>query len=160
MKLCSDCKHESGDCKYYHSTCKSFEPKEIEKGCFNCANNINDTDCACQSLCGDNKEWKPKEKPKEKPMESKIIFNSVKSFCDFCFVIFGIMPKPEEIEAAQLSGHIRKSPVEEAEEMYKNFLHEYENPGVDTSWSNTVACIKTQHEAIQYLKAENERLKK
>lgn len=44
--------------------------------------------------------------------------------------------------------------VEEAEEMYKNFLHEYENPGVDTSWSNTVACIKKQHEALQALKTQ------
>lgn len=67
--------------------------------------------------------------------EKQARFKNVKDFCDFCFIVFGIMPKPEEIEAAQLSGYILKSDlqkkVEEAEEVInqigsiiKNCKHE------------------------------------
>lgn len=97
-----------------------------------------------------------------KPMKDKVIFESEYQLNDFRkhLKLYENVTEEQLMEILKREGYIRKSPVEEAEEMYKNFLHEYENPGVDTSWSNTVACIKTQHEAIQYLKAENERLKK
>lgn len=53
---------------------------------------------------------------------------------------------------------IRKSDleilIEEAERAYDDFAYEYDNPGVDTSWSNTVACIKSQQRCIQAMKAE------
>lgn len=96
-------------------------------------------------------------KPKEKPMESKITFNSVKSFCDFCFVIFGIMPKPEEIEEAQLSGFIRKSPVEEAEEMRNRYNS---SDYIFKQVNDLKAIMHKDKKAIQYLKSENERLEK
>ena len=55
-------------------------------------------------------------------------------------------------------GYIRKSDleilIEEAERAYDDFAYEYDNPGVDTSWSNTVACIKSQHRCIQAMKAK------
>jgi len=59
---------------------------------------------------------------------------------------------------AKENGYIRKSDleilIEEAEKAYDNFAHEYDNPGVDTSWSNTVACIKSQQRCIKAMKTE------
>jgi len=45
---------------------------------------------------------------KDKPMENKVIFESVKEFCDFWFVMLGVCPFPKEIEKTKEKGYIRK----------------------------------------------------
>ena len=90
-------------------------------------------------------------------MNNKVIFESVKELCDFCFVVFGTMPKPEEIETAQNSGYIRRNPVEEAEEMFQKVtipftLNLNQRDDVIEILHERLDCVNKQHEAIQYLK--------
>ena len=91
--------------------------------------------------------------------EKQARFKSVKDFCDFCFIVFGIMPKPEEIEAAQLSGYIIKSElqqkVEEAEEKYKEWFKKEQ-------LSNEFDCylITNLYDTVQLLKQSHPEFKK
>lgn len=95
-------------------------------------------------------------KEQEKNMSDKIQmteeqarFKSVKDFCDFCFIVFGIMPKPEEIEAAQLSGYIKKSElqqkVEKAEEMYLKIQSEREFNDLEVVLIRAFRELKQSH---------------
>ena len=88
--------------------------------------------------------------------EEQARFKSVKDFCDFCFIVFGIMPKPEEIEAAQLSGYIIKSElqqkVEEAERMYDYWYSDKE--------TNCEVVMDAMKIAIQLLKQSHPEFKK
>lgn len=59
----------------------------------------------------------------------------------------------ESITRLKQAGYIKKNPVEEAEDKYRQFvLYGY---GLNSAKN----LIKKQHEAIQYLKSEIERIK-
>jgi len=96
-------------------------------------------------------EFEEMTKPKEKPMENKVIFESVKDFCDFWFVMLGVAPFSRDIEKAQQKGYIRKSPVEKAEEMYMKWNYNHNN-NIENGWSDTVAMIYSLYNGFQYLK--------
>ena len=85
-------------------------------------------------------------------------FKNVKDFCDFCFIVFGIMPKPEEIETAQLSGYIIKSElqqkVEEAETIWIDF---YSAKGTTFAYRD---IIEKYYDVIQLLKQSHPEFKK
>ena len=90
--------------------------------------------------------------------EERSRFKNVKDFCDFCFIVFGIMPKPEEIEAAQLSGYIKKSElqqkVEEAENIWIDF---YSAKGTTFTYRD---IIEKYYDVIQLLKQSHPEFKK
>ena len=73
----------------------------------------------------------------------KPIFENKKEACEFWFDVFGVLPFDREIKAIDKAGFIRRSPVEEAEEMYKNYRGDCD--------TETFHLIQKQHEAIQYL---------
>ncbi len=104
--------------------------------------------------CSINNE---KFKPKEKPMETRVIFESEEEAVNVMnTVVIRAMQwqlnKEETLKSWKKLGYIRKNPVEEAEEMYQS---SYRFTNVDKD-----KLIEKQHEALQYLKSENERLKK
>lgn len=96
--------------------------------------------------------------PKEKPMKDKVIFESEEVFIKMMNSL-GIYVNQSIIDDAKSKGYIRKSVVEEAEEMYKKSCREYHSNG-----SSDIVAVKNMiHDAqiyIEHLKAENERLKK
>lgn len=73
-----------------------------------------------------SKDIKPEKKMTDKIQmaEEHARFKNVKDFCDFCFIVFGIMPKPEEIEVAQLSGYILKSELHQKVEEWDLIIHD------------------------------------
>lgn len=92
-------------------------------------------------------------------MENKVIFESEEHFKRFWRDLFIVEPFTKEIKLAMEKGYIRKSPVEEAEEMYKQHMeidgHCTKSDDIKRWEENSYkaySLIKQQHEAIQYLK--------
>jgi hypothetical protein len=96
-------------------------------------------------------KWQPIAQ--EKPMENKVIFESEEQFVNFWKDLTGCDCLPGTREKIKQKGYIRKSAVEEAEEMYKEWLNRIGD------MSETVVMDK-MYFAIQELKSEIERLKK
>ena len=92
----------------------------------------------------------------EKPMENKVIFESEVEAYKFVVSILKTSdllcdaPKLKELLLAiKEKGYIRKSAVEEAEEMYKLLSQD----DVESMKLSVLSLVNKQHEAIQYLKA-------
>ena len=119
-----------------------------ERSCNNCA-----IDLICQECNEDHSKWQPIAQ--DKPMENKVIFESEEQFVNFWRDITGCDCLPGIREKIKQKGYIRKSLLEEAEEMYDNYRSTmcYEETGLRV-------LVDKLYEVIQYLKAENERLKK
>lgn len=120
--------------------------------CNECKFNEND-ECLQIADCYNKQKY---FKPKEKPMENKVIFESDRKFEEFTveFREAKTLGDCKKI-AEKYNLIIRKSAVDEAEEMYNNF-----DNGFNLGIVGRDKIIHKQHEAIQELKAENERLKK
>lgn len=106
----------------------------------------------------------PDYEPKEKPMENKAIFESEEECIKFLNKFYcactdreqGIKNTFDNIKRSGLAG---KSPLEEAEEMYKQHMeidgHCTKSDDIKRWEENSYkaySLIKQQHEAIQYLK--------
>ena len=128
-----------------------------ERSCGTCGHYVSDRCVRPDGCCFHHSKWQPIAQEK-KTMENKVIFESVKSFCDFWFTMLGVAPFPKEIEKAQKEGYIRKSAVEEAEEIIekiKNFWEKHDQP-----YELVLKELASFEIAINQLKSENERLKK
>ena len=99
--------------------------------------------------------------PKEKPVENKVIFESRSDLINFGLMIKNSIDEEHMIQTFKSYNiYIRKSVVEEAEEMYKKYKNgERLSESKDFQVTFNI-LIENLYEAIQYLKAENERLKK
>ena len=124
-----------------------------ERSCGTCGHYVSDRCVRPDGCCFHHSKWQPIAQ--EKPMENKVIFESeeearlfFKDWAQYCttgedsFVLF-----------LKQKGYIRKSAVEEAEEMYKEWLNRIGD------MSETVVMDK-MYSAIQELKSEIARLKK
>lgn len=118
----------------------------------------------CYNVVGEcnrnNSKWQPIAQ--EKPMENKVIFESEEQAREVvkllvCHDDNCMYEKDECIECdmrkLRKTGLIRKSAVDEAEEMYNNYM-------LASSPYNISDVVLKQYEAIQELKSEIERLKK
>ena len=94
----------------------------------------------------------------EKPMENKVIFESEEQSINFYRDMDGRFSCDQDsfMYVLKEKGYIRKSAVDEAEEMYKLLSQD----DVESMKLSVLSLVNKQHEAIQYLKAENEVLKK
>jgi hypothetical protein len=150
-----------------------------ERKCYNCA-----IDLTCQECNEDNSKWQPitqekpnntnlcnscesmcysgavikcaDYKPKDKPMENKVIFESEEQFVNFWKDLTGCDCLPGTREKIKQKGYIRKSAVEEAEEMYSKHV-EYKG---NLSGDDKNKTIDKMYLAIHELKSEIARLKK
>ena len=88
--------------------------------------------------------------PKEKPMENKVIFGSEEEFDDFYANCgrntVGDYDYKVMKEKVIAKGYIHKSPVEEAEQYYKDWYNDKE--------SNPEIVMDKMSAAIQYLKQQ------
>lgn len=155
MNLCDTCKKTQchvipmQDCSSYQSkdNCEDINCKYHDTDMkFNCSHGIIVQCCY---------------KSKEKVIENKVLFemtelearNKFSKIIPFMFLKTSAQDEFFEsfITNMKNAGYIRKSPVEEAEEMYASIK--------ENGWNLTPLEV-TQYDAIQYLKAENERIKK
>jgi hypothetical protein len=115
-----------------------------ERRCYNCA-----IDLICQECNEDDSKWQPiaQEKPMEKIQMTEEQARQLHRDCYNSFVEDG------SIFIMKQKGYIRKTAVEEAEEMYKEWLNRIGD------MSETVVMDK-MYVAIQELKSEIARLKK
>jgi hypothetical protein len=115
---------------------------EEKRDCTNCGNGII---CACTAF----NQWQPIAQ--EKPVE-KIQMTEEQAY-EICRIISGSNNWDEDLKRLKQAGYIRKSAVEEAEEMYKEWLNRIGD------MSETVVMDK-MYSAIQELKSEIARVKK
>jgi flagellar basal body rod protein FlgC len=90
-------------------------------------------------------------------MKEKVIFESEEECAEFLCNVYNHNKEyclRSLVPMAKQKGYIRKSAVEEAEEMYSKWMQTEKYDG------SIIAIIHKQHEAIQELKSEIERLKK
>jgi hypothetical protein len=141
MKICRNCKHDQ----------KGLGRNGFAK-CYDAI-----------GKCVEADKWEAKEKPM-----SKIEFESEEQY-KIIMADLGMLIQPYDIKVAKEKGYIKKSEietlVEEAEEMYlsnvRPFAMNLENMGVVKEvLQERLDCVHKLYEAVQYLKAENERLKK
>jgi len=154
--ICANCGKTYG--KHYGRNCyeeiemiekftfKPMEPMKNKSICLKCIG------CECESEFGDLNLTECISF-KEKQMENKVIFENVEQATKFCIDMFFDDIQGKIILMKNI-GYIRKSVVEEAEEMWMQWRPYEKDRAEDNRF------ITVQHKAIQYLKAENERLKK
>lgn len=97
--------------------------------------------------------------PKDKQMENKVIFESEEEAIKFYKNNLDVIRVECSyfVACMKSGGYIRKKAVEEAEEMYMDYLMRGLMPPLR---SDTTKLLNKMYKAIQELKAENERLKK
>jgi hypothetical protein len=164
-RSCGTCGHyvsdrcvRPGGCCFHHS---NWQPiAQCKYGMNNCQFLGNEDTCAiCAETGFGLSEFLPNKRPiaQDKPMENKVIFESVEEFDNYWFSCgIGIVGCHEYNVVKRRSiehGYIRKSAVEQAEEIYKEWLNRI------GYMSETVVMYK-MYLAIQELKSEIERLKK
>lgn len=114
-------------------------------------------DDGCQCL-GNTLNWLKNWLAENDPEENmkKVYFESEQEAREFVMINITNVKNVHEtkgyLETIKRNGYIKKSAVEEAEEMYREFADN------KAKYSNN-DIIGKQHEAIQELKAENARLK-
>jgi hypothetical protein len=113
-----------------------------ERRCYNCA-----IDLICQECNEDDSKWQPIAQ--EKKTMGKIQYTQQ----EWASIIDDLGWNPDVMEELKQKGYIRKTAVEEAEEMYKEWLNRIGD------MSETVVMDK-MYVAIQELKSEIARLKK
>jgi hypothetical protein len=122
-----------------------------ERSCGTCGHYVSDMCVRPGGCCFHHSKWQPIAQ--KEPMENKVIFESEEHYIDYYSSLYGAKPSPWQIEENKKYGYIRKSAVEKAEEMYKEWLNRI------GYMSETVVMYK-MYLAIQELKSEIERLKK
>jgi hypothetical protein len=120
-----------------------------ERNCGTCGHYVSDRCVRPGGCCFHHSSWQPIAQ--EKPMENKVIFESEEQFVNFWKDLTGCDCLPGTREKIKQKGYIRKSAVEEAEEMYKEWLNRIGD------MSETVVMDK-MYLAIQEQKKENVRL--
>lgn len=99
-------------------------------------------------------------------MANKVMFESEEEFKVFMGLITtAYINSPAMqiyVKNAKEHNFLRKSPVEKAEEMYIEINQKFVTSSELNTWMQSYIrpIIEKQHEAIQYLKSEIERLKK
>lgn len=123
-----------------------------ERSCNNCAICL-----ICQECNDDNIKWQPIAQ--EKPMENKAIFESeeqLRKFVDDCIFIDEDENNMDDIvQYARIGNYIRKSALEEAEEMYREWLNR-----IGDMSETVVMEMDKMYSAIQEFKSEIARGKK
>lgn len=112
----------------------------------NCSNQLNFPMCHGKTICRYCSEFKPKDKP----VENKAIFESKKDVIKM-FNSIGYTISPENLNALERHGYIRKSDleilIEEAETMYIRFRNTGDCDGISV-------MSKLLYNCIQAMKAE------
>lgn len=121
----------------------------------------------CPGCSGTLPNWQPIAQEK-KTMENKVIFESEEECAEFLCNVYNHNKEyclRSLVPMAKQAGYIRKSAVEETEEMYNEFFNYTYRRGAyhrdNDQWQQHANKLTAkQHEAIQELKSEIARLKK